>query len=257
MKKTSIAAGLLIGASLAVSASASAEGLTGWYLGLNLGVDFQNDSRKTATITAPGGYFAASSIPAIAATGLQHENQTGFVGGGQGGYNWDVGNNWIIGVEADFDYTHSGQTTASSATYPCCAPTSFTIGSHVSSDWLATGRGKVGYSWGSSWLYGTGGIAFTNLHANFLFTDTFANAHESTSMDTTGVGWALGAGYEHMFDDNWSAGLQYLHVDFGSYNTASRNLTAFTPPIAFPANVFSHSASLREDIVRVEVNYHL
>jgi outer membrane immunogenic protein len=256
MNKNKTVAALLIGTSLAISTAANA-GMAGWYLGLNLGVDWQNDTRTTATIFSPAGYFAASSIPAIAATGLQHDNQTGFTGGAQGGYNWDVGNNWLIGVEADFDYTHSGATTADTATYPCCAPSNFTITSRVSSDWLATTRGRVGYMWGNSLLYATGGMAFTNLHANYLFTDTFANAHESTFMDTTALGWTLGAGYEHMFDDHWSAGAEYLHVDFGSYDTASRNLTAFTPAIAFPANVFSHSAALREDIVRFKVNYHL
>jgi outer membrane immunogenic protein len=50
---------------------------------------------------------------------------------------------------------------------------------------------------------------------------------------------------------------EYLHVDFGSIPTTSTNLTAFTPPIAFPTNVFTHSVHLTDDIVRLGLNYRL
>jgi outer membrane immunogenic protein len=44
---------------------------------------------------------------------------------------------------------------------------------------------------------------------------------------------------------------------FGSTTVSSSNLTAFTPPIAFPTNVFTHTMDLKSDVVRVGVNYHL
>jgi outer membrane immunogenic protein len=49
--------------------------------------------------------------------------------------------------------------------------------------------------------------------------------------------------------------LEYLRLDFGSIFGSSTSLTAFVPPIAFPANVFTHSVNLRSDIVRVGLNY--
>jgi outer membrane immunogenic protein len=46
-------------------------------------------------------------------------------------------------------------------------------------------------------------------------------------------------------------------VNFGSVSVTSANLTAFTPPVAFPTNVFTHSVDLRAAIVRFGVNYRL
>jgi len=36
----------------------------------------------------------------------------------------------------------------------------------------------------------------------------------------------------------------------------SANLTAFSPPIAFPTNIFTHTADLRTHFVRFGVNWH-
>ena len=78
------------------------------------------------------------------------------------------------------------------------------------------------------------------MKSNFLFTDTFAAARESASIDTTRYGWTAGVGGEYVLMNGWSVKPEYLYVDLGRVSTTSANLTAFTPPIAFPANVFTH-----------------
>jgi hypothetical protein len=49
-----------------------------------------------------------------------------------------------------------------------------------------------------------------------------------------------GVGGEYALMNGWSVKAEYLYVDLGRVSTTSANLTAFTPPIAFPANVFTH-----------------
>jgi len=143
-------------------------------------------------------------------------------------------------------------------TYPCCAPTGFTVKQSVKTDWLFTIRPRLGVAdmIPNTLIYATGGLAMTNLNYQAVFTDTFATAHESGGLNRTVVGWTAGAGGEFQVAPHWSIKGEYLYVDFGKSTTHSTNLTAFTPPIAFPSNEWTHSTDLRASIFRVGANYH-
>ena len=227
---------------------------TGFYFGFNAGAALDPAEVQTSTIFSPTGYFATTSVPAIAATGDQSFHTPGFTGGLQLGYNWQAGN-LVYGIETDFNYMGLKGSTTNSALYPCCAPTGFTINQSVKTDWLYTLRPRLGWA-ANNWLfYVTGGLAVTQIKADFLFTDTFATANETASIRKTQAGWTLGGGVEFGLAGPWSFKAEYLHVDFGTVSTTSSNLTAFAPPIAFPTNTFTHSVRLTDDIVRVGVNY--
>jgi len=229
---------------------------TGLYIGVNGGGAWGDSDLSTATIFSPTGYFAASSVPAINAVGQQHVNPSGGTAGGQVGYNWQSGV-VVYGVEADIEWLGLSGTATGSAVYPCCAPTSFTVSSSMKSDWLFTLRPRLGFAANNWLLYVTGGLAVANVKANFLFTDNFATALEAAAISETKVGWTAGVGAEYAFAGRWSAKVEYLHVDLGSTSVTSTNLTAFTPPIAFPTNVFGHSVNLTTDIVRAGINFRL
>jgi outer membrane immunogenic protein len=92
--------------------------------------------------------------------------------------------------------------------------------------------------------------------SNFTFTDTFATALETGAIRNTRVGWTAGAGGEYALGNGWSFKAEYLYVDLGRSTVTSTNLTAFIPPTAFLATVFTRSADLKSNIVRVGVNYH-
>lgn len=228
---------------------------TGFYIGVNAGGAWGRFDPNTSTVFSPTGYFATTSVPAIALVGNQRINASGFTGGLTAGYNWQA-SNFVFGIESDFNYFGVKGSTRGSALYPCCAPTAFTVASSASSDWLITVRPRVGVLVTPSLLlYGTGGLAVANVKSNFLFTDTFATALASGSISSTRVGWTAGVGGEYAFMNGWSVKAEYLYVDLGRETTTSSNLTAFTPPIAFPTNVFTHSVDLRANIVRVGLNY--
>jgi outer membrane immunogenic protein len=229
---------------------------TGFYVGLNAGGAWNEYNATTATVFSPTGYFATTSVPAIGLVGNQQINRSGFTGGVTGGYNWQV-SSAVIGVEADFNYFGVKGSTSGTGIYPCCAPTSFTVNSSVSSDWLATVRGRVGFlATPALLLYGTGGLAVANVKASYLFTDTFALANESASISTTRYGWTAGAGAEYALMNGWSIKAEYLYADLGRASTTSVNLTAFNPGgVAFPTNVYTHTVNLRSNIGRVGINY--
>src|SRR5215469_16915705 len=70
---------------------------TGFYIGLNAGGIFTTGSRS-ASLFAPATFAfpVTASFPGGLGSG-----QTGFLGGGQAGYNWQTGA-FVLGVETDF-----------------------------------------------------------------------------------------------------------------------------------------------------------
>jgi outer membrane immunogenic protein len=125
-------------------------------------------------------------------------NVSGGVVGGTVGYNTQYGN-WVFGLEGDIDWSDVGATTAA-AGCPGCS---------VQNNWLSTVRGRVGYSFGRWLPYVTGGLAMG---------DVQATAPGFSGQTNTQVGWTAGLGIEYALSNQWSAKLEYLHVDLGRFN---------------------------------------
>ena len=250
-----LAAVIVTALSAAAHAQAPAYSWTGPYIGLNAGYGWGNSNVKTSTEFSPVGYFATTSVTSINHAGSGDLSPSGFVGGLQGGFNWQIGY-FVLGGEADFEYFPlEDSRTVGPITYPCCAPTAYRLTQKVETDWLFTARPRLGLAFDNWLLYVTGGMAVTNVETRFHFTDTFATANASGSDSDTKVGWTLGGGVEFGITRNWSVRAEYLYVDFGTVSFNSHNLTAFTPSIAFPANQFKHSADLQTHIARAAVNF--
>jgi outer membrane immunogenic protein len=239
---------------LCTGVTAYAGDFKGFYVGFNVGGNSGHSNAATSTVFSPTGYFATSSVPAIATVGKQNISGNSFVGGGQAGFNLQH-NAFVLGLEADFGGMNLGMSKTGTATYPCCAPTAFTIKQFVGTSWLFTLRPRVGFTGGPVFVYGTGGLAMTNVEYTAVFTDTFATASESSRKTSTQAGWSAGGGAEIKLGHRWSVKGEYLRADFGDLSNTSTNLTAFTPRIAFPTNVFSHKADLTGNIYRFGFNY--
>lgn len=225
---------------------------TGFYVGGNVGGQWGSADPATSTVFSPTGYFAATSVPAIAAVGAQRINSSSVTGGFTAGYNWQV-NNAVFGLEGDINYFGFKGSATGSALYPCCAPFAFAVNSSASADWLATIRGRIGFLATPGWLlYATGGAAIAEVRGDFNFTDTFG-ATESAAIHDTRVGWTAGVGGEYAVGNGWSLKAEYLYVDLGRTTTTSTNLAAFGG--TSPSNVYTHSVELKSNIVRVGVNY--
>jgi outer membrane immunogenic protein len=115
---------------------------------------------------------------------------SGFTGGVQGGFNYQSGA-LVIGLEADLQLNGADDTFATWK---------------FSNPWFGTVRGRVGYSMGNLMVYGTGGLAFGELHATSL----------GMSESHTSAGWTIGAGAEFGLSQNWSAKVEYLYVDLSN-----------------------------------------
>ncbi len=237
---------------------------TGFYIGGNVGGAWGNFDPRTTTVYSDPGWFVTTDIPAIDAAGIQSSKPTGFTGGFEAGY-IRQSRNFIFGVEGDIGALSLSSSARSGALYPGY-PYTFTVTSNISTTWLATVRGRLGYAVNNWLFFVTGGAAFTDLHGSFAFSDTYGNAngnpnaHESASFSDTKTGYTIGGGVEAGLWGNWSVKGEYLYADFGTVSASSNNLTAFSPPllfpkIAFPENAFTHRFDLKANIARAALNY--
>lgn len=143
---------------------------------------------------------------------------SGFFGGGQIGYNYQFDNSWVIGIEADFQWSGIEGELSGNASLDVNGnnelDASFSAGSEV--EWFGTIRGRLGYAWDKVFLYGTGGAAYGKVKSHYSINIDDFNASDSVS--DTQWGWTVGAGLEYAITNNWTFKTEYLYVDLGSQN---------------------------------------
>ena len=217
---------------------------TGLYLGANVG--YSAGTSSVGSTTNLVGVFTASLV------GASDLSLTGAVGGGQIGYNWQFNPNWLVGVEVDYDWT--GQRGGALFNDPLVAVRE-TVEAKL--NWLATIRARFGYITGNSLWYVTGGWADGRRELNTTFTflvpPTVAGA---LNVRSAASGWTVGGGVEtKLWNSNWSAKLEYLHVDLGSLSTVTPSFPVGGPPVVIFNTVTT--AKFRDEIVRVGLNYKI
>jgi outer membrane immunogenic protein len=223
---------------------------TGFYIGGNAGYAGGSSSTSTAVPGAPlATAIASAAYSAIASPSV---SPNGFTGGAQIGYNWQV-NRAVWGIEADIN-AFDVRGTSNTAGRPSDGSDPLQSATSVSSDWLATFRGRVGFlAAPRALIYATGGLAVADVkysQTNFIAGcgETGGGCSEVAGVSTTRAGWTAGAGIEYAITNNWSVKGEYLYVDLGSVSTTALVNVTGTPP-------FAHSANLKENIGRVGLNY--
>jgi outer membrane immunogenic protein len=177
---------------------------SGFYAGINAGYGF-GDSKWDFSTTAL--------------------NPSGAMVGGTFGYNYQTGA-LVWGFEADFDWAF-GKGSETCGTFSC----------ETKSSWLGTARGRLGYAIDRWMPYLTGGGAYG--HVKALSTDPTSLAASKNML-----GWTGGGGLEYAFAGNWTAKIEYLYLDLGSFNCLT------CAPAASSSNV-----TFSEHAIRAGLNY--
>src|SRR4051812_36382146 len=95
--------------------------------------------------------------------GHQSLDPEGFVGGGQVGFNWQLGKWFVLGAEADFSGADMEDDSTRSHFVPEAGQDVFVHGSQ-DINWFGTVRGRIGFvPWCKLMIYGTGGFAYANV----------------------------------------------------------------------------------------------
>jgi outer membrane immunogenic protein len=142
---------------------------TGFYVGVNAGYGW-NDSGD-GDLVFEGATIVGDS-----------DDDGGFIGGGQIGYNYQIGS-FVVGLEGDIQYADFGGVNYDFGPLG--------IYENDNDDWFGTVRARAGVAFDRALIYATGGFAFTD------------NRN----------GWTVGGGVEYAFTNNLSAKIEGLYVN--------------------------------------------
>jgi outer membrane immunogenic protein len=245
---------------------------TGFYAGLNAGYTFGGTNSvdlETAPGVSIGSFQPLANATAASATDVLPLHNSGFIGGGQIGYNLQFADAWLVGIETDIQGTGARSSASAIGIAPIAGvpPSTAQAQSNISInntvDYLGTVRGRLGFLVTPALLvYGGGGFAYGEVHEGVDIATTLSPfgllglSPAFRSFSTTRTGWTAGGGLEWMFSPNWSVKAEYLYYDLGRVTFGAGGLkfvvagtTVFTDPVTASTRFNGH-------IVRVGLNYH-
>jgi outer membrane immunogenic protein len=157
-----------------------------------------------------------------------------FLGGVQGGFDYQFATNWVVGAEAQYSWL--GGNSGGGAVFPG--------GTLVTgnTDQLGSATARLGYAFGPALLYAKGGYAWRG-NNNIGVSVGGLPAAFTTSGDHRD-GYTVGAGLEYLFAPNWSVKGEYQFYNFGN--------TTFT---AGPAPIIGARFRDDEHTVKLGINY--
>ena len=183
---------------------------TGLYVGINGGGAF--------------GTTAWTSVPD--ATGGR-SNVSGGLVGGTAGYNLQTGEPYVLGAEADMDWSSLRGAISPTIAPMGCAP----AGCEITNPWLATLRLRFGYAFDGIMPYLTGGAAIARLNAQGPVGTEGAD----------NLGWIAGAGVEFVITGALRAKVEYLYVDLNGFSCGNSCNGGSPPGTARRWPAVSHS----------------
>ena len=237
---------------------------TGWYVGGNAGYGWGNsDVASNFTCSSPildCAYASVANRTLFSGAGTGTISHNRYHGGIQGGFNYQV-RDVVMGVEVDYSAINLRRTRTVAAPIPTGeGGNNFSLTTGFGSKWIFTARGRLGWTiLPTILLYGTGGVAVTDLSVSTAFEDdassipgVTANTVGSSSAIQRKIGWTVGAGAEWVLLGNWTLKAEYLFFDFGSVATAA---PVINTSLVFDPNVLTTRANLNARIARLGLNF--
>lgn len=176
----------------------------------------------------------------------------GGLAGVQAGYNWQLDNNLVLGVEGDVSFGSVNDKWRDDNQY-----SGYYTEDKVTA--LGTLRARLGYAAGNFMPYVTGGLAIgktkhtlgcdgdlARTPGGSCNSDRTREFH--TSKSDTSTGYVVGFGGEYAFTNNWTFKAEYLYTDLGK-----NKVTLIDPH--FPATINARKFDTNFSTVRVGVNY--
>jgi outer membrane immunogenic protein len=160
---------------------------TGFYAGANVGYGWGSGEGDIAINGVGSGPLSGDS--------------TGFLGGVQAGYNWQL-SAIVFGAEADLQYsTTKGDISGS--------PGASTLTAETRDPWFGTFRGRLGYASDRWLMYLTGGGVYGESKLSGTVSPGGGGGFDASQ---TYWSWTFGGGFETSMWDRWSIKLEYLYV---------------------------------------------
>jgi high affinity Mn2+ porin len=206
------------------SDSTSQHDWSGPYLGGNVGVAW-----GTSSWNAGPGLSGSNEL----FQPIDHYDEGGsWFTGIQGGYNYVLPSQLLLGVEADFTFPPFPKLPTGANPFGLSIGGNTTLPSPTlgATDFFETVlmsgsvRGRIGYAPGDWLFYGTGGFAWSYNQQSL----TQVSTGNTVTPTLWRLGWTAGAGIETPIAPHWTARLEYLYTDYGKDTT---NFFGGTQPV--------------------------
>lgn len=216
---------LLATAALLIPTIAMAGPFDGPYIGAYAGHGWAEDKGT--------GYWKSTG----AIDGWTHKPEPkGAIFGLMGGYNWSVGNGFVLGVEADLEGRGSSSDRVNQKDDGVSDP-DFQVATKIQA--ATSLRGRLGYAIGKQALvFATAGYAVASVKRTWH--DMPAEKESHTDMQG---GWTAGLGADYAFGERLSARFEVRHTDYGTKKVDANLWGEF------------YKQKLSEDSIRIGLNY--
>jgi outer membrane immunogenic protein len=202
-----------------VFAAAPAFSWTGFYVGVGAGVNWSDNKWNTTGIAVNAAGLLG---PPLTNDNPANFNRSGFQLTGFVGYNHQLNQSFVVGLEADIGGAFGGKKSlygipgTAAVVYPAGSVDETT----AELGWNGSIRGRLGYLLTPTlMLYGTGGIAFQEAKYGVscaAATPGWCVANRAQSVSSTRTGWTVGAGLEAQLWGNILGRVEYRYADFGN-----------------------------------------
>jgi outer membrane immunogenic protein len=207
---------------------------TGFYIGANVGGAWSNN-RWTDTVFV---------------TNFNNGNNGVFIGGGQIGGNYQIGQ-FVIGGEWDFDWAANNNNGAG-----VVIPGVGNVVVTSNNRWITTVAARFGWAIDHLLLYGkagggwvgNNGFTIANTTTNVSFT---CGSFGISNCNNSNGGWLVGAGLEYAFAPNWTVKAEYDYLGLGNRTFTVPAAAAFAP---FAGDTFTTN-NRNVQMFKVGVNY--
>jgi outer membrane immunogenic protein len=159
----------------------------------------------------------------------------------------------VFGVEADGQWT--GQRDTGCGGLECVLNFNGEVGAFSMRhelNWFATARGRIGLANEGYLIYATSGAAWAGVRETAM--GQIDDARGEVAVNNVLSGWALGGGIEARLWGNWSAKVEYLHLDFNGTTTTSHIVGGPVAGVSFDVMSLAKTR-VTDDIARVGLNY--